>query len=123
MKNVILLEGMEGRIDSIHGVVLCLKKLDVAALGCPTSSDAGEWFDEGLHHRVVPGTYELVGYRNGCKAVAFVTLTGTHVWLKNGAGECWHYAGSATCPRGCRTTGEEFRSVANQWLATVEAGG
>ena len=122
MKNVILMDGMEGRIGTVHGVVLCLKELDVVKLGCPTVGDAGSFFDTGLHHMVVPGVYELE-YRSGCRAIAFVTLTGTHVWLNNAGGQCWHYSGSAKCPRGCRTVGDEFRAVANGWLETVEAGG
>ena len=122
MKNVILMDGMEGRISTVHGTVLCLKTLNVVELGCPASGDAGDFFDTGMHHRVVPGVYQLE-YRAGCRAIAFVSMTGTHVWLKNSAGECWHYSGDAKCPRGCRTVGDEFRSIANQWLATVEAGG
>lgn len=122
MKNVILMDGMEGKISTVHGVVLCLQPLDVVALDCPVSGDAGEWFDAGLHHRVVPGTYELQ-YRAGTRAIAFVTLTGTHVWLKNTGGECWHYSGTAKCPKACRSTGDEFRAIANAWLETVEAGG
>lgn len=122
MKNVILMDGMSGKINTVHGCVLCLETLDVEALGCPATGDAGEWFDLGMHHRVVPGTYEL-NYRAGTRAIAFISMVGTHVWLSNAGGECWHYAGDAKCPTGCRTVGEEFRAIANHWLATVEAGG
>lgn len=122
MKNVILMDGMSGKIQTVHGCVLCLTPVDLTALGCPTTGDAGDFFDQDLRHLLAPGTYELE-YRPGCRVVAFVTMTGTHTWFKNGAGECWHYAGDAKCPKACKTIGDEFRHIANAWLATVEAGG
>lgn len=122
MKNVILIDGMEGKIQTVHGAVLCLAQLDIVALGCPISGDAGEFFDQDLRHMAAPGTYSL-NYRDGVEAIAFVTMHGTICWFKNNGGESYHYAGNARAPLVTKGRGEEFRTIAEQWLATVLAGG
>ena len=118
-------EGSSGKVTSVHGALMVLEPLAIRPLGCPASGDAGEFFDDGLHHRVAPGSYELVDYRNGCTAIAFVTLSWTATFFKNSAGSCWHYAGRVPVAEwnSAKSIGEEFRMVAEAWHKCIHKGG
>lgn len=118
-------EGTKGTVKSMHGALLVLEELAIQPLGCPVAGDAGEFFDNGLHHRVAPGSYELTDYRTGCIAIALVTLSWTATFFKNSGGECWHYAGRVPVSEwnAAETKGEKFRLTAEAWHKCIHKGG
>lgn len=123
--NCYVFEGSTGKVAAMHGALMVLEPLLIQPLGCPVAGDAGEFFDDGLHNRVAPGSYELVDYRPGCTTIALVTLSWTATFFKNSAGSCWHYAGRVPVSEWnvAKTTGEEFRLTAEAWHNAIHKGG